>query len=174
MKYIIGIALMFILFSTKPAFADMFSAVRCETDIPKALIGQHDSNERVAVTEQKHKDLDLKDLGASEVSENLSVISWLICGHEFTLLEDDLSVVRDVLPFPSHSKDSPEFIGLCKADQMEMPNVLIAILNPKSGTNNLTASVAWKIDEKNKRFVKISTIGLACPRAGIITKDGGL
>jgi hypothetical protein len=38
----------------------------------------------------------------------------------------------------------------------------------------LPAKVAWKIDEKNGRFVSIPTDGVRCSRSGIITSDGGL
>ena len=37
----------------------------------------------------------------------------------------------------------------------------------------LPAKVAWKIDEKTKKFVSLPTKGLRCPRNGIITADGG-
>ena len=61
------------------------------------------SNEKIVVLEERHKDLELKDLGASEVSDRLTVISWRICGEEYVLLEDK-DLVRDVLKFPTHSK----------------------------------------------------------------------
>ena len=31
----------------------------------------------------------LKDLGIQEISERLSLISWLICGDEYVLLEEN-------------------------------------------------------------------------------------
>ena len=37
----------------------------------------------------------------------------------------------------------------------------------------LLALSAWKIDEKNAKFVKASGEGLRCPRSGIYTVDGG-
>ena len=43
------------------AIADEFQKVRCGSDIPKALIGQRSSNERVVVTERKYRALGLKD-----------------------------------------------------------------------------------------------------------------
>jgi len=79
--------------------ADGFDSVRCGSDIRKALIGRKMPNEKIAVLEEKHKDLGLKDLGASEISDQLSVISWRICGEEYALLEDK-DTVRDVLKFP--------------------------------------------------------------------------
>ena len=67
------------------------------------------SNETIVVLEERHKDLGLKDVGASEISDRLNVISWRICGEEYVLLEDK-DVVRDVLKFPKHSKDSPHLL----------------------------------------------------------------
>jgi hypothetical protein len=72
-------------------------------------------NERIVVLEERHKDLGLKDLGAQEISDRLFLISWRICGDEYVLLEDK-DVVRDVLKFPKHSKDSPQFIGSCQSN----------------------------------------------------------
>ena len=92
--------------------ADGFDSVRCGSHVRKALVGHKMSNEPVAVLEERHKDLGLKDLGASEISDRLSAISWRICGEEYVLLEDK-DIVRDVLKFPKHSKDSPQFIGSC-------------------------------------------------------------
>ena len=55
--------------------ADGFDSVRCGSDVEKALLGQKMSNEKIIVLEERHKDLGLKDLGASEISDRLSVIS---------------------------------------------------------------------------------------------------
>ena len=58
------------------AVADEFQKVQCDTDIPKALIGQRTSNERAAVLEKKYRALGLKDLGADEISDRLSSVNW--------------------------------------------------------------------------------------------------
>jgi len=76
--------------------ADGFDSVRCGSDVRKALLGRKMSNEAIAVLEERHKDLGLKDLGASEISDRLSAISWRICGEEYVLLEEK-NTVRDVL-----------------------------------------------------------------------------
>src|ERR1044071_4720926 len=89
--------------------ADGFDSVRCGSDVRKALISRKMSNETIVVLE----DRGLKDLGASEISDSLNVISWRICGEEYVLLED-IDTVRDVLKFPKHSKESPAFIGSCQ------------------------------------------------------------
>ena len=155
--------------------SDGFSDVQCGSDIAKALTGKRMSNERVADLEKKHPDLALKDLGASEISDRLSCISWLICGSEFMLLQDG-SIVRDVLKVPPHSKTSPLFIGTCEMNGKESKDIVVAILDneKETGASALTAKVAWKIDQKKMKFVSVPVEGLRCPRSGVITSDGGL
>ena len=155
---------------------DGFSGVRCGADVPTALIGRFMRNERVVVIENRHKDLGLKDLGGTDISDRptLFASSWKICGDEYMLLEDGRSVVRDVLKVPEHSKMSPEFIGECQNSDTRMAGTaVVAILNNEQGKDTLSATAAWKIDEKRAKFIKISTDGLGCPRSGIITADGG-
>ena len=153
--------------------ADGFDSVRCGSDIRKVLIGRKMPNEKIAVLEEKHKDLGLKDLGASEISDQLSVISWRICGEEYALLEDK-DTVRDVLKFPKHSKESPEFIGSCQLNGQDLPGTVIGVLKNDDGAKILPAASAWKIDEKQMKFVELTPEGLRCSRDGIITADGGL
>ena len=153
--------------------ADEFESVRCGSDIRKALLGRKMSNEKIVVLEERHKDLGLKDVGASEISDRLNVISWRICGEEYVLLEDK-DVVRDVLKFPKHSKDSPAFIGSCQLNGHEVPGTAIGVLRNENGVAILPAVSAWKIDDKQMKFVELKTEGLRCSRDGIITADGGL
>ena len=153
--------------------ADDFDSVRCGSDVRKALIGRTMSNEKIVVLEERHKDLELKDLGASEVSDRLTVISWRICGEEYVLLEDK-DVVRDVLKFPTHSKASPQFIGPCQLNGHDLPGTAIGVLRNEPGVEILPAVAAWKIDDKEAKFVQLQTEGLRCSRDGIITADGGL
>ncbi len=166
------------LFFFHAAFAgsDGFSAIRCDAhDIAKTLIGKKMSNERIVDLEKRHEDLGLKDLGAQEISERLSCVSWLICGSEFMLLQDKLTV-RDVLKVPAHSKKSPLFIGTCDTNGKEAKAIVVAILDAEteSGAPTLPAKIAWKIDEKQGKFVSLSAEGLRCPRSGISSVDGGL
>lgn len=156
-----------------PQRSDLFGTIRCGADIPKSLIGRFMSNERVALTEARHNDLGLKNLGGDEISEGLFSTSWLICGNEYMLITDKKDIVRDVLQVPQHSKDSPEFIGSCRVNNKQLPEVIVAILNNKAGVENLTAKFAWKIDPKTAKFVKLAVEGMQCPRSGIITADGG-
>jgi hypothetical protein len=152
--------------------ADGFDSVRCGSDVPKALLGRTMPNERVIVIEERHKDVGLKDLGGTEISPRLFLISWRICGEEYVLLEDQ-GVVRDVLKFPKHSKDSSQFIGSCQLNGHDVPGTAIGVLKNEDGVEILPAVVAWKIDDKQMKFVKLQREGLRCSRDGIITSDGG-
>jgi hypothetical protein len=129
--------------------SDAFTDVKCGSDIPKTLTGKRMSNQRVADLEKRHAELGLNDLGGDEISEHLSTTSWLICGSEFLLLENE-SFVRDVLKVPPHSKTSPFFIGSCELNGKESKDILVAILDNEKATDAsaLTAKVAWKIDQK--------------------------
>jgi hypothetical protein len=152
--------------------SDAFNGIQCGSDIPKALTGKPMSNQRVADLEKRHADLGLKDLGGDEISDHLSTTSWLICGSEFLLLEDE-SFVRDVLKVPAHSKTSPFFIGSCELNGKESKDILVAILDneKETGASALPAKVAWKIDQKKMKFISVPVEGLRCPRSGVNTSD---
>ena len=130
-------------------------------------------NEKIVVLEERHKDLGLKDLWGEEISDRLFLISWRICGEEYILLEEK-DVVRDVLKFPKHSKDSPQFIGSCQLNGHDLPGTAIGVLKNKHGVEILPAVAAWKIDDKQMKFVQLQTEGLRCSRDGTTTADGGL
>ncbi len=155
------------------AIADEFQKVRCDSDIPKALIGQRTSNERVVVLEKKYRALGLKDLGADEISDRLSSINWQICGAEFIVLVERGGLVRDALPFPAHSKRSPAFSGTCRVKGRDLPDIVVAILDGEPAADDLPAQAAWKIDQQQAKFVKMSIDNVVCPRSGIYTVDGG-
>lgn len=112
--------------------ADGFDSIRCGSDVRKALLGRTMWNEKVAALEERHKDLGLKDLGGTEISDRLFLISWRICGEEYVLLEDQ-SVVRDVLKFPKHSKGSPQFIGSCHLNGHDVSGTAIGVLKNEEG-----------------------------------------
>ena len=124
--------------------ADGFDSVRCGSDVRKALLGHSMSNETIVVLEERHKDLGLKHVGASEISDRLNAISWRICGEEYVLLEDK-DAVRDVLKFPKHSKDSPAFIGSCQLNGHDVPGTAIGVLKNENGVAILPAVSAWKM-----------------------------
>jgi len=50
----------------------------------------------------------------------------------------------------------------------------IGVLKNENGEKILPAVSAWKIDEKQMKFVELKTEGLRCSRDGIVTADGGL
>jgi hypothetical protein len=159
-------------FGSSVCGADGFDSIRCGSDVRKALLGRKMSNGKIVAIEERHKDLRLKDLGASEISDRLSVISWKICGEEYVLLEDK-DVVPDILKFPKHSKDSPAFIGSCQLNGHDVPGTALGVLKNENGVQILPAVSAWKIDDKEMKFIELKTEGLRCSRDGIITADGG-
>ena len=152
--------------------ADGFEGVHCGSDVAKAMIGKKVSNERVVVIEARHKDLDLKDLGAEEISDRRNLITWRICGDEYAVLEEG-DVVKDVLKLPPHSKETPQFLGSCQLNGKDLPGTIIGVLKNEEGASTLSVLSAWKIDEKKVKFVKLETEGLRCGREGIVTEDGG-
>src|ERR1700742_4988441 len=113
----------------KVARKDGFSGIKCGSDIAKALIGGVGSNERVVVIEARHKDIGLQDLGATEINDQLSSISWKICDGEYMVLEDKRNVVRDAIKVPEHSKKWPESVGICEINGKKTPDTIVAILN---------------------------------------------
>src|ERR1700693_426379 len=172
-KIYVTFMLVFLSFCMSSIFgADGFESVRCGSDIPKALLGRKTSNETIVVLEQRHKDLGLQHLGASEISDRLNLITWRICGDEYVVLEDG-DAVKDVLKFPKHSKDSPQFIGSCQLNGHDLPGTAIGVLKNDKGAEVPPAVIAWKIDEKQAKFVTLQIEGLRCSRDGIITADGG-
>ncbi len=162
---------------------DQFAGIKCGADLPKSLVGKRDSNERVAVLEQRHKDLGLKNLGGAEISDHLFLASWQICGSEYELLVNTKTgLIRDVLAFPNHSKPSPMFIGACQAGGKKISGTVVAVLNNSAGHNArdqklagtmLKATAAWRIDETKEKFTLQSVDKLQCPLDGTVTQDGG-
>ena len=161
------------LVSGQTAFGDEFEAVKCGSDIPKALIGKRSSNGPIVELEKKYSALGLKGLGGDEISNALSSVSWSICGAEYIELIDRRGFVRDTLPFPPHSKSSPAFSGICRLNGKDLRDIFIAVLDGSAGADSLPVKTAWKIDQKQAKFVPVSSEGLTCPRSGIYTADGG-
>jgi hypothetical protein len=156
--------------------ADEFDAVRCGADIPKAMVGKHSSDGPVVVSEARHPNLSLKDLGGIEISNRLFLISWRICDREYAeLLNTKKDLVRDVLPVPKHSLYSPlSFAEPCQVDGKNIPDAVISILDNPGGQRPkgyfesimLPVKVAWKIDERKERFVPMPRRGLTCALGG--------
>lgn len=155
-----------LLVSSRVDARDGFEHVRCDGNIPKALIGQHGSNEPVMAIEARHKDLKLQDRGSSDYG-SFSVIHWSICDREVIVLENNRSsLVQDALLVPPHRAADPLAEGTCKLKGKAVPENIIAILRDKGGAE-LPAEVAWRVDEKRVRFVATSTDDLLCSRDGI-------
>ena len=156
------------------AAGDGFESVRCGPDIVKALIGRKGSNEPAVKIEERHKDIGLKDLGADIISEKegLNLIFWQICDEEYATLEQN-DVVKDAIKFPKHSKETPQFDGSCQVNGKDVPWYAVGVLKNEEGAKMLQAVVAWKIDQKQKKFVPLQVEGLRCSRDGIVTADGG-
>ena len=164
---------------------DAFEAVKCGGDVASALVGKRLSVEPFAAVEGRHKNLGLKSLGGDEISDNLGDASFSICGKEYILLLGEHEKIRDVLAFPAHSRTSPAFTaGNCQLNGKPMQVAVMAVLDnraARAGTSHysgddptlLSATVAWKIDEKAATFIAISPRGVSCPRGGILTTDGG-
>ncbi|MDF2118450.1 hypothetical protein PY365_23010 [Roseiarcaceae bacterium H3SJ34-1] len=167
MRKTIGILVLAFMGCSHAYARDGFEKVRCDGDIAKALIGPA-SNETVMAIEARHKDLKLKDLGASDYGR-FSSITWSICGREFMVLEENRrNIVRDALELPAHSDTTPAFEGTCKLNGKPMPEYVVGTLREESGKDELQAVTAWKVDEKAIKFVKMPTDGLLCSRDGIV------
>ena len=82
--------------------------------------------------------------------------------------------MRDMLKFPSHSKESPAFVGSCQLNGHDLPGTAIGVLKNENDSKILPAVSAWKIDDKQMKFVELKPEGLRCSRDGIFTADGGL
>lgn len=184
-KSILGAVAGLILFSGAAQAHDEFDAVRCGKDIPKALLGHVMIDERVVVTEAKHKDLALVDEGADIINDNLQMVSWKICGGDYNMLVDSKNIIRDVLAFPAHGRQTPEFSGICQRGGKDLPDDVYAVLDNKTGFDPnpdhhsgagapLPALAAWRVDEKRMKFVAVPSAGMLCPRSGMFTVDGGM
>ena len=66
-KNILGVLTLILplVYGSNISGADGFDSLRCGSDVRKALVGHKMSNEPIAVLEERHKELGLKDLGAS-------------------------------------------------------------------------------------------------------------
>jgi hypothetical protein len=175
--------LLLLFFVGKVYAADEFDGIKCGTAIPKFLLGKHSSNVPAATLEARHKDLGLKDLGGTEITNRLFLNSWQICGTEYeVLLNTKSGLIRDVLQFPNHSARAPMFIGTCQAGGKETSYEVLAVLNndtsanardPQSAKTLLKATSAWKVDPTKESFAPQTIDKLTCPLGGIVTQDGG-
>lgn len=138
-----------------------FDGMSCDTDIAKALKGQHLPNGPGEATESTRKNLKLKDLGGDELDWG-SQAWWKICGAAFTALIDGNGRVRDALKVPDEPGVSVAFAGVCKGGPKDKE--VVAVVEDKAGAADLPAKAAWIIDDAKKRFVPVPVAGMLCPR----------
>jgi hypothetical protein len=170
-----------VLISGQASGRDEFESVRCGGDIPRSLIGKHSPNELVDVTEARHRDLALENVGGDIITDEISMIDRSICGAEYYLLVDQDDIIRDVLPFPNHSRAAPATASReCQRDGLKMKEMVYAVLDNKAGYNikmfdyknktPLAVLWAWEVDEKKIKFVKL--VGdMACPVSDVDVRD---
>ena len=174
MKAIHSLFLLLLLLAFAPpsrAADDGFGSVTCTGDVAKALVGKKLSNESDGVVEARHKNLMLKDLGGDEISDDIFLSTWSICGSDY-MLTLKRAVVLDVLKVPAHSGAEKAFDGDCTKGKTRVPGVIVGILVDKPGADALPAKTAWKLDDKTGKFTSIPADGLMCSRSGIIFPDG--
>ncbi len=91
----------------------------------------------------KHSALGLKHLGADIVTDEISTISWRICGKEFVVLEKG-NRITDVIAFPAHNKQTPAFSVMCRVNGQMSKEAYIGILdNSDPKAEMLPAVTAW-------------------------------
>jgi hypothetical protein len=185
MKFACGLLFSVLFLCTGAEAKNAFDAVTCNADVAKALIGKSEPNEPVEALEKKYKAIGLKDLGGDEISDTLMAGSWMVCGHEYMVIDDTHGVIRDAYPVPAHSRRTPEAGSPCNVNGKPSMTTIYAVLDnptgdPKSAAHystddntQLKATAAWTIDEKKAKFATFPTAGLTCPRSSIITADGG-
>ena len=145
------------------AFADEFDSVKCNSDIPKALIGKKSGHGTVQSIEKKHLDIALKDLGAEGLAEDPYVtISWSICGNEYLFLIDNKihkERISDIIEIPQEmSKLARALPGTpCVQNSKKITDDVYAILE-----KDRKVKKAWRIDQRKLKFVSIPTINLSC------------
>lgn len=156
--------------------ADEFDGIKCGADVPTIMVGKRASNERVVVVEKRHSDIGLKDLGGTEISDQLFLVSWHICGNEYAeLINTKKNLVRDVLQIPPHSLSMPLSLAeKCQVGSNDIPDAVIAVLDnsqeikPASYLKQimLPAKIAWKVDEHQERYIPLSVEHLSCAISG--------
>ena len=173
MKAIQCMFLLLVLLAFAPACwaEDGFGSVTCAGDIPKALVGKKLSNESDGVVESRHKNLALKDLGGDEITDDIFLSTWTICGNDYMLTLKH-GVVSDVLKMPAHAGAEKEFDGDCRKGNAPVSGVIVGILVDRPGSDALSAKTAWKLDDKTGKFTSIPADGLTCARHDILFPDG--
>ncbi len=143
-----------------PAKSD-FDGLTCQSNIAQELVGRKMSNEPVVKTEARYKSLDLKDLGADEISDNLSSIVWRICGNQYVLLMKK-DRVQSALKIPEQFRNSGEVMTCMPLDKA-LTGYYLAVSGKRSA-KSIHADAAWVLDEKQAKFVLVESAVLECER----------
>jgi hypothetical protein len=148
--------------------ADEFTGLKCGDNIAQKLIGRKSKNERVVVIEERHKDLGLKDLGASMGDdESISYITWQICDSRYAFIMKD-GRIKDVYKFPATDSGNLEFMGPCKVGVETTPEYYVGILQGSGSDSLLTPIALSKISEQTLKFEPESPNKFKCYRANEI------
>ena len=136
-----------------------FDGLACPMDLEKALVGRDMPNEPVAKTEARNKGLDLKNLGGYEITDELFLAFWRVCGDEFALLQQG-DRIKAALKLGKHGEGSEAMI--CHPKDASKNDVYVAAPGAKKTKAGITADRAWRIDAKSASFAPLVTGPLEC------------
>ena len=142
------------------AASKSFDGLACSADIEKALVGRTMSDEPVAKLEARYKSLALKDLGGYEVTDDLFLGFWQVCGDEFAILQAGAQV-KAALRMGKHGAGHDAVI--CHPTDKTKTGVYVAIPSANRGKTGIVSDRAWRVDEKSAAFVPATGGPLECP-----------
>lgn len=132
-----------------------FAGIRCDSKITQALVGRQMENEPVQDIEKKYRQLNLQDIGADQINDQWSLITWKICGRFFVLLQRD-DDVEDVIQLPPVTSEETPVLLTCRAGSKKLQNVL-----PLKRKGKILK--AWQVDLHAKKLNPLVTTDLSCP-----------
>jgi len=129
-----------------------FDGVTCQTNIPKALVGRHMPNAKVADIESQYRGIHLKYLGGFGLPEDPYFLgTWLICGTEYLVLEKQ-SIVRDVLQSPLPFERAQSVLADCTSEKGQRWTTAVIFLPESRGQPPWSVEELWVIDEANLKL----------------------
>ena len=137
-----------------------FDGLACTADIEKSLVGRTMSDEPVAKLEARYQSLAAKDLGGYEVSDDLFLGFWTLCGDEYAILQAGAEV-KAALRIGKHGAGHDAVI--CHPTDKSKTGVFVAIPTEKRGKAGIVSDRAWRVDEKSASFVPATEGPLECP-----------
>ena len=127
-----------------------FDGITCQTNIPKALVGRHMPNAKVA------------DIGGFGLPEDPYFLgTWLICGTEYLVLEKQ-SIVRDVLQSPLPFERAQSVLADCTAEKGRRWTTAVIFLPESRGQPPWSVEELWVIDEANLKFRRVHDGRVSC------------